>query len=141
MNTEILGCSMMHQGNDGQWTFPIDDEQQKLKEVNLTNPIAQKIVTKFECLFPACLACYIPEVQQKWEEMMIDHRLLHKLLSSHFEFRFRDVCEYQKVADKCMDKYGELTGRDCMTNYFALHRHGHWASFLLQFGNGYKYSQ
>ena len=36
VNTEILSRSTMHHGEDGQWTFPIDHEQHKLKEINLT---------------------------------------------------------------------------------------------------------
>ena len=72
---------------------------------------------------------------------MSDYRLTHKLLGSHFEFRFRDVCEFQKVAGEFLDNHKVLTGRDGMTNYIALLEHGHWAYFLLWFGNVYKYSQ
>ena len=112
-----------------------------MKDIPLSNPISQKIVNGFEKLFDACLVRNEQEVVDMWKQSMIDYRCMHEILGSHREFEFEDVCSYQLSADKWLNNYIRLTGRDGMTKYIHLHKSGHWAYFLMKYKNVYKCSQ
>ena len=99
------------------------------------------MIAGFEILFPVCLARYEDSVKEKWIQAMKDYREMHAKLGARTEFLFDEVCSYQLSADKFLANYNHLTGRDGMTHYMHLHKAGHWAYFLLRYGNVYKYSQ
>ena len=141
VNRKILNRSLIHEGEEGQWRFPLDEATKKLKEVNLSNPVTQKMIAGFEILFPMCLARYEDSVKDKWIEVMKDYREMHAKLGARTKFMFDEVCSYQLLADKFLANYNHLTGRDGMTNYMHLHKARHWAYFLLWYGNVHKYSQ
>ena len=141
VNEHILNRSTIHSGDDGQWSFPLDDARKKLKAVNLSNPVAQKFVAKLEKLYECCLVRYSDKTTHQWREMIKNYRRMHKKLGSHAEFEFKDICEYQLAADQWLDDWTPLTGRPGESNYVHLHRAGHWSWFLWEFGNVYKYSQ
>ena len=90
------------------------------------------MIAGFEILFPVCLVRYKDSVKDKWIQAMKDYQEMHVKLGAR---------PYQLLADKFLANHNHLTGRDGMTDYMHLHKAGHWAYFLLRYGNVYKYSQ
>ena len=74
VNTKILNRSTVHQGEDGTWTFPLDDAREEIKEVNLTNHLAQKIIAGLEMFFPVCLVQYNTSVANMWTNTMLHYQ-------------------------------------------------------------------
>jgi hypothetical protein len=81
-----LNRSLIHEGEEGQWTCLLDEATNKLKEVNLSNPVTQKMIAGFESLLPVCLARYKDSVKDKWIQTMKDYREMHVTVDAWIEF-------------------------------------------------------
>ena len=77
----------------------------------------------------------------KWLDVVVSFRKVIQWLDSKHEFNYEAVCEFQRDGDEFCDRYIELTGIEGMTNYIHLLHAGHFAFFMLEFGNLYRYSQ
>ena len=65
VNREIFNRSLIHEGEEGQWTFPLDEATKNLKEFNLSNTVTHRMIAGFEIMFPVCLARYKASVKDK----------------------------------------------------------------------------
>lgn len=110
-----------------------------ISDQTMPNAHARKFIDKIHCLTSVCVEDN--DRRTKWNQTVEKYKLVRNMAGKHEDFTDDDIEEFQDLADSFFLAWINLVGRDGLTNYFHELGSGHFAYYLREWRNLYRFSQ